>query len=189
MADHGVEGVRRPVAEQAGKAGDGSPQQRGDDGVRGVLRDGLDDRAGDLAGAELAGVAADQVGEPVTRTGQVAAGQVRLHGAGFAFQGLAAQHDPGGGGGDQSLGYPGAPGRPLGRETQGSGSTDENRRVRDPASPALAVQALLKAVRDDAEARDGVIPPRVAEEAVGGIAGQQAQCSRRPRRPGRSQAG
>ena len=46
VADHRVERVDRAVAEQAGQAGDGAPQQRRDHRVGGVLGDRLHRRAG-----------------------------------------------------------------------------------------------------------------------------------------------
>ncbi len=71
MADHRVERVHRPVAEQAADAGRRAPQQRRDHGVAGVLRDRLHRRAGQLGRGEPGGVAPAQRGEPAPRVCEV----------------------------------------------------------------------------------------------------------------------
>ncbi len=50
MADHGVEGIHRPIAEGTGRAGDGPPQGRRHHRVDGVLGHRLDDGPGDVLG-------------------------------------------------------------------------------------------------------------------------------------------
>ncbi len=72
VADHGVQRVDRAVAEQAGHAGDGTPEQRRDDRVGGVLGDGFDGRARQAGLVEGLRVAAAQAGQPVARGGDVA---------------------------------------------------------------------------------------------------------------------
>src|SRR5262249_10623030 len=47
MADHRVERVRRAIDERARRAGERASEQRRDDRVAGVLRDGLDRRTGE----------------------------------------------------------------------------------------------------------------------------------------------
>jgi len=94
VADHGVEGVHRPVGEQAGQARDRAPQQRRNHGVGRVLGDRLDDGPGDLRLVETVRAAANQVGELLAGRWQVAPAQVGGDGVGLGRERLGAEHRP-----------------------------------------------------------------------------------------------
>jgi hypothetical protein len=96
VADHRVERVHGAVAEQAGQAERGAPQQRGDHRVRRVLGDGLDGRAGQPGRVELVRVTSAQRGQHPPRRVQVAGFQFPAERQGRAPEAGAAQHGPGG---------------------------------------------------------------------------------------------
>ena len=76
MADHRVQGVHRPIAEQAGNAGHRAPEQRRDHGVGGVLGQRLHGGPGHLVGGQSGGLPPDQIAHPVARRFKIIGGQL-----------------------------------------------------------------------------------------------------------------
>ena len=93
VADHRVERVHRPVAEQARHPADGAPEQRGDHHIRGVLGDGLDDGAADLVLVEVLGVAADERADLLSCRVEVAVLEEPRDAHGFVVEHLAGCAD------------------------------------------------------------------------------------------------
>jgi len=72
---HRVQRVDRTIGRQARRPGDGAPQQRRHHGVRGVLRDRLDDGAGYLGGVKAGRIAAAQARQDLPRGIKIVAGK------------------------------------------------------------------------------------------------------------------
>ena len=124
VPDHRVEGVRRPVAEQPGQAGDRAPDQRGDHRVGGVLGDRLDGGAGQLRLVQGRTGPGRRGGRGVAgrRAGRRRAG-ARPMTRGLVPQGATAQHRPGAGGHQRRPGHRVGAGWPRAAATPSSTGT------------------------------------------------------------------
>jgi hypothetical protein len=194
MADHRVQRVHRPVAEQAACAGHRAPQQRRHHGVAGVLRHRLHRRAGQFGRGKPGGVAAAQRREPAARGVEVAgrqrAGECRRLGG----QAGTAEHRPGRRRGERRTGQRAAPGQPLPGPAGGGHGTGAGHSEQRAAGPAGRPEPPLGAGRGGAEGGDRVAAARVGEQGVEGGAEQQAGGEPGPvphqrRRGGRGSAG
>lgn len=104
MADHRVQGVGGPEADESGDPAQRTPHQGADHGVGGVLRDGLHHRAGDLRSVQGLRVTAAQMGQPLPRQAEVPGCQRAADRPGLAPQRRTADDGPGGGGGQRDGG-------------------------------------------------------------------------------------
>ncbi|CAM5267270.1 hypothetical protein SANTM175S_03215 [Streptomyces antimycoticus] len=93
--------ARKPM--QPRHAAHGTPHQRAHDGVGGVLGDRFDDRAGDLRPVQRLRIAAAQMRQPLPGEVEVTRGEGPADGPCLTAQRRAAQHGPGGGGGQGGL--------------------------------------------------------------------------------------
>ncbi len=80
VTDHRVECVHRAIADQSRQPRHGTPDERGDYGIRRILGDGLDRGPGQLTCLQCGGIAATQTGEPFSRGIEVAASPGRWPG-------------------------------------------------------------------------------------------------------------
>ena len=183
VPDHGVQRVHRAVAGQPGQSGDHAPDQRRDDRVAGVLRDRLDHGPGELLLIQVARIPPAQARESGPGGSQVGCRQSR--GSAFSLNGqrTRAGHGPSHGG-RRSEPEPGPPpGQPLCHRRRCRGSQNAPGRVPGPAQPAVSINSVLDGLRGPPEQRDRMPAPRVAEQRVGGGAGQEAG-RQRPAAPG-----
>ena len=86
VADHRVEGVDGPVADQPGDTERRAPEQGSDDGVGGVLRERFHHRTAHPTGVEAAWVATDQVRHLFARRREVATLQLGSDGLALAHE-------------------------------------------------------------------------------------------------------
>jgi len=182
VADHGVERVDRPVAEQPRHAERRAPQQGSDDRVGRVLGERLDGGPGHARAVEPGGVAADEVGdlEPCGR--QVVPRQLSRDRLALAHERPPADHGPRRGG-RQQCALPRPAARALGHEG-GTGQWHHHEAVVQHARGAVvAVRHLLDAGGEPPEARHGVQPRRVAQEAVEDEARRETGGARGRHRP------
>ena len=166
VADHRVQRVHRAVAEQAGQAERGPPQQRRDHRVRGVLGHRLDRRPGQPGGVERPGVAPAQRGQHLPGRGQVAGLQGPAEGQCLPAQAGAAEHGPAGQRGGGGAGDGMATGQPPGGQP-GHGHRQQARgQVSRAAAAAVRPQPGLGPPGQGAERRDRVPAARVGQRGV-----------------------
>ncbi|HEY7045673.1 MAG TPA: hypothetical protein VH373_00530 [Jatrophihabitantaceae bacterium] len=158
MADHRVEGVHGPVAEQSGDAGHSAPEQRRHDRVGRVLGDRLDGRPRDAVHVQAGRVAADQVGHLLAGRVEVAAGQVAVDQPGLAPQRSAAEHRPGRDRGRRRSARQ--------RRAQGHRAADTHGGERSSTGATVGVDASFQPAGRAAEERDGVAAARIRHDRV-----------------------
>jgi hypothetical protein len=79
MAHHCIERVRGPMQEGPSGAGDHAPHRGGDDGVRQVLSNRLDDCSSDLSFAQVGSVAPNESAEALASTLEIPIGKLRAN--------------------------------------------------------------------------------------------------------------
>ncbi len=160
VADHRVEGVHGAVAEQSGRPEHGTPHQRRDHGIGGVLRDRLDRGARDTCLVERGGLASHDPCYPTACCGQVARDQTALDGCRLAVEGRTAEHHPSRHrGADRAL---------RKRSTDQDRAAHQQRDVDDAVCAVVAVAALFDRPGETAEARHRMPSGRIGEQTVGG---------------------
>ncbi|CAM5697880.1 hypothetical protein SBADM41S_11013 [Streptomyces badius] len=167
VADHRVQRVHRPEADEPRYPADRPPHQRADDGVRGVLGDRLDDRAGDPRPVQGVRIAPAQVRQPLPGRLQVPGDQRAPDGAGLPAQRRHPDHGPGGGGGQRDGERGASPYGAGGQRGGPHGASGAHQGVQRAPATVVTPQQGLDARRGAAESGDGVAPPRIAEQRVG----------------------
>ena len=191
MAHHRVEGVGRPVGDQPTDAPHRAGEERGDDGIGGVLGDRLDRGAGDLVLVELAGVPADEVRQLLTCSGQVVGVEPRAYVGGLTAERTAAEDGPRRHGRQKRTAQPVVPGQSLGDQARCARATHEHRGVGSTDQAVVGPDPLLEAMGNLPEPCHRVVSGRIAEQPVGGVAEDEAggTSSRQGLRPSRCEVG
>ncbi len=182
MAHHGVQGVHRAERQQSGRTRRRTPHQRVHHRVGGVLGHRLHHRTGDLLLRQLPGVAAAEVGEPLPRGRQVAGLQRFADRPRLADQGRAAEHSPGGPGGEQRRpGRGGAQSAVGAPRRDGDGTHAQRGEDHADIAPVPPHQPLQRPGRPP-EPGHRMSAPGIAEGSVGRVARCEPQGGRRPHR-------
>ena len=177
VADHRIEGVGRAVSQEPGDTGDRTPEERRNDGVRGVLGNGFDGGPGDLIRIQFGGIASDQVGDLLSSRSKIVVGELARDRPGLALQRPAAQHEEGAGSGQCDLGESRVATDSLDQDPDCRGAADQCRGIGDAGRPIVPVHGSLDRRSGGAERGHGVKPTRVAQ------CGIQCRTEQQPDRP------
>jgi len=171
------------VHQHTRRAADRSPHERRDDGVGGVLGQGLHGGPGQLLLVQVRGVPGAQVPQPVASGREVASREVGRHHPTFAGQAPAAEGDPcrerdEGGLRDRTVAR-----SPLGQRGDDGHGADASPAAHGSPGPAVRPEPPLHRGEGGPEGGDGMAPHRVAE------CGVEQEAERDPHRTGPSRHG
>jgi hypothetical protein len=171
VPDHGVERVHGAEGDESGHTGDGAPDQGADDGVGGVLGDGLDDGPRDPVGVQHLRIAAAQTRQQLPGGVEVTGRERAADRPRLPAEGGASDDGPGGCGGQgDGGGRRGAYGTARERGECG-GTAHADGRVQGAPPAVVPPQGPLDGHGGPPEHGDRMPPAGIAEQQVAEKAG------------------